>query len=456
MRLWVLFFVMAFAGSVAAQSPSSMTADEAYVRALTYFQGVINGLRVEQAQRDALRDAAILNRDDRLVAVEAELIRLRSQAAAKDVTARVALTAFAQGQGGQGLNVLERRAQNAPRSASPTLPSGKSASAEEWKQVGALAFPIDYRRAVDAYKQALALEPDDAESLSQMVRLQSRLGNTGEARAFAQRLTESSEPHARAFGLMCKGLLALNSGDQASAESLLGAALALSKSAGLKDIEADTLEALSAVANRRGRRPESDKYLVQALQINETLDRKLNQASNLASLASNALNSRKADLAENYAKRALAIFEQAKYDDGVGAALLTLGGIARSRGDATSTEGHYNQALGIFRRSGFLLGQATALNGLGDLARARGDLVQGQSRLEQAIALYKKVGEKIGQGSASYNLGLLLQARGDAIGACRQYEEALGLLKGTKSAGSARAKLTLLCGRPLISKRFGD
>ncbi|MFC1890597.1 tetratricopeptide repeat protein, partial [Thermodesulfobacteriota bacterium] len=161
-----------------------------------------------------------------------------------------------------------------------------SKAAEAYRHLGALAFLHDTQGALDAYLQAVKLDPDNPDGWNQVGRLQNRYGELAQAeQAFRKVLGESTNNKiwsAVAYGNL--GILYKTRGDLEQAEVMHRKALVIDEELGHKEGMAKDYGNLGNLYNIRGDLEQAEAMYRKSLVINEELSRKQGMASNYGNL----------------------------------------------------------------------------------------------------------------------------------------------------------------------------
>ncbi len=422
MRAWIFALALAFSGAsglaAQAQQPSSMNADQAYVRAVAYMQSEFAKMQSQDAETKA-----------RLVAAETELKRLRDQAKTQDSGAQTALSAFAEGDGAKGVDALMAQAK-----------AKAKASAEDFKRAGALAFAVDSDRAIAAFESAVALSSDDISSAQQLEWLYERVGRYDEAMALAKRLSASNDPDAHARGLLSQCSVLRKRSIFATAEALCKQALDFSSAAGLKYNEGATLIELGGIANGRGDYPTAKGYYERALTISTDTGDKVGQAAALGNLGAIARKEDDLDTAESYAKRTLALDEELSFTDDKALTLVDLGNIAMRRDDLPLAEDFFKQALALGDQLGSKQVQTITTANLGQIAYRRGALDAAESYATRALNLDDELDFIEDKALTLTDLGFIALKRNDNAKACAYFSDSVATFESIGAGASPSAE----------------
>lgn len=371
----LLFALIASLLAAAAWAQSSMTADQAYVRAVSFMQGELNRIEVDNRIRQAKAAGERIAMKAQLDAALRELAALRAEAA-KSKAAAAALTAFAENDAAGGLDALEAEAK------------AKSAAAlKDWKRIGALAFAVDTQRALRAYREALKLAPDDVEALSRFGWLAMRVGAFAEANDAAGRLIRNPDPAVQARGALDAARLAMTQDNTLRAWAFYSQALTAAQKAKSTALEAEAILGLAASAQAQGQWGR----------------------------------------AEGYSKEALIAYRKIGDEAGAADALQTLAAAARLRGLWGPSEAYLNEALGIYQKREDHVAIASVNLDLGETAMNRNSPLEAGARFREALRGFQVLGDRAGQADAARGLGDAAAARGVMSEACLNWRMAQGL-----------------------------
>jgi tetratricopeptide (TPR) repeat protein len=223
-----------------AWAQASMTADQAYVRAVSFMQGELNRIEVDNRIRNAKAMGERIAMQAQLDAALKELAALRAESS-KNKAAAAALTAFAANDAAGGLDALEAQAK-----------ARSAAALKDWKQIGALAFASDTERALRAYREALKIAPDDVEALSRFGWLAARVGDLAGANDAAGRLLQNPDPAVKARGGLDAARIAMMQDNPQRAEAFYKQALEPARSAKAAALEAEAVLGLASAAQAQG------------------------------------------------------------------------------------------------------------------------------------------------------------------------------------------------------------
>ena len=192
---------------------------------------------VLETENQSLRDQIGQNDDQALTAVAAaatDLVEEAKQAADSDPFEK-ALTELREGRP-DAAEALFRDIKEERRAL------GESAlkdAARAARHIGALAFYHDTQKALEAYREAVALDPDDADGWNRLGHLRKRLGDLDGARVAYEKVislgNRASDKSLIAVATGNLGMLLIEKGDQADGCKMLADALQLFEEIGARD-----------------------------------------------------------------------------------------------------------------------------------------------------------------------------------------------------------------------------
>ena len=318
------------------------------------------------------------------------------------------------------------------RKAAEGAASNKEAAAAA-RHLGALAYLHDTQKALNAYRRAVELDPNEADGWNQLGRLLLRVGELGEAEAAYQsalsigETTRDPATIAVAYGNL--GIIYKTRGDLDQAEAMHRKALALNEELGRKQGMASNYGNLGIVYKTRGDLEEAEAMYRKALALNEELGRKEGIANQYGNLG--IVYQTRGDLkqAEAMYRKSLAIEEELGRKGGMASDYGNLGIVYKTRGDLKQVEAMYRKSLAIEEELGRKEGMASDYGNLGIVYQTRGDLKQAEAMYRKSLAIEEELGRKEGMASDYGNLGTVYQTRGDLKQAEAMYRKSLALFK---------------------------
>jgi len=379
-RAAIILAFLACAGPIAAPAqtrPASMSADDAYVRAVAYIETRFNALRVEQAASDAVAAAEAARLRGELASARKELAALKARA---DAPSRTIIDAFAAGDPSAGLEAAEAEARKA-----------SSDAGARWLQIAALAAPFEPQRAIAAYREALRLKPDDSARLA-LAALLTRVGDAGSAVQIAQDVAKTADLALRAKALIAWGDAARGSTGELKAKALYTEAADAARTAKDRATELDALTRLAAAAIRAGDPPVWEGRLKEALAAAAALDDRIRGADAAVALAEAYLQRGIWPPAATYAAEALEIYQASNDPIGQATATMALGRAAMARPSPGLAEMHFRSALRLYEAAQAKLGQADALAELGAAVSKQNRAPEACLTWRRASGLYASAG----------------------------------------------------------------
>lgn len=302
---------------------------------------------------------------------------------ASEATIKAALNALAKGDATKAKTLLAKNAQKPGED-----PKQK---AKTYRDLGALAFFNDTIEALQAYRNATKLDPDNTEGWNQLGRLLERVGD------------------------------------------LDGAFTAYSKIEGLAETHHNQKETATAYRNLgnvnliHGDLEKAADYYQKALVANEQLDNKEDISANYGNLGLVYQARGELDKAIEYHEKALKIDENLDDKEGMAADYSNLGVAYNSRGDLEKATEYFQKSLALEENLGNKEGMAADYGNLGVIFNTRGEWDKALEYLQKSLALEEDLGHKEGMANDYTNLGNVYQNRGELDKAFEYYQNALAL-----------------------------
>ncbi len=420
-------------------------------------------LMAKLTARAAARDIAIP--DTARSSIAATIAKVLDPAEDRRSEARTALEA---GDFEGAAGALVRLAEE--QSAAVTM--AQASAAETYREAGDLYFATDTEKSIEAYRQAVGLDPGNSIARNQLGHLYRRVGeleqsaaqyrfiidnpnasgdseyrywegvalsNLGnisktrgdfdDAQNYYRRAleiqTELGNREEMAIAVGNLGNVALDRGNIDEAESNFLKALAIQEELGEEARAARQLRNLGNAAATRGDGDTADEYFQRALAIFERLGDDAGAADQLTGLGINAFQRSEYTEARDYTERALALHRRLGYKQAIAADLGNLGNIAMLQDDDTAAEAYFSESLSLQRELGSRGGEATLLGALGQLAKRGGDLERAAEYLGQTLAIGEEIGARETVAITLNNLGNIAWLRGDYDAAAGYYQRSL-------------------------------
>ena len=236
---------------------------------------------------------------------------------------------------------------------------GKAANEEAAtaaRHLGALAFLHDTQKALNAYRRATQLDPDNEQGWNQLGHLLQRTGQLKDAEAAYQRVLALGEKRndqswiANAYTNL--GILYQIRGELEQAEAMYCKSLILEEALGRQEGMARAYTGLGSLYYTRGELEQAEAMYHKSLVLNEALGHK-------------------AGMAHNY---------------------TGLGIVYETHGELEQAEVMYHKSLVLNEALGRKAGMASVYGNLGSLYYTRGELEQAKTTYQKALTLFQEVG----------------------------------------------------------------
>ena len=285
------------------------------------------------------------------------------------------------------------------------------------RHIGALAFLHDTDKALAAYREAVALDPDDPDGWNQLGHLLDRTGDLdGATEAYGRVLSlgnavEDQGLVAAATGNL--GLLYATRGDLDRAEEMHRKSLDINESLGRKAGMAIQYGNLGNRYLTRGDLDRAEEMYRKSLDIDESLGRKEGMADQYGNLGNLYATRGDLDRAEEMFRKSLDISESLGRKEGMASVTGNLGILYKSRGDLDRAEEMHRRSLNISESLGRKEGMAIQYGNLGNLYKTRGDLDRAEEMYQKSLDINELLGRKEGMAIQYGNFGNLYLIRGE-------------------------------------------
>ena len=220
------------------------------------------------------------------------------------------------------------------------------------RHLGALAFLYNTQKALDAYREAVELDPDDPDGWNQLGQILHRIGDLDEAEAafgcvlgLGNRV-EGNRVIAAATGNL--GVIHLTRGDLDKSEEFHLKSLALHKELGHKEGMASQYGNLGLIHRRRGDLDKAEELHLKSLALEEDLGRKEGMASDYGNLGLIHRTRGDLDKAEGFHLKSLALYEELGHKEGIANQYGNLGTIRAQRDDTSGACAYWAKAKALF------------------------------------------------------------------------------------------------------------
>ena len=221
-----------------------------------------------------------------------------------------------------------------------------------------------------------------------------------EGRARLAKLLKIAETHtptkAHNRALFAAGVLAVEQGDYASAETLIRQSLEISRELGDQQGAAVSLNALAVSARDRGDVSNARSLFEESLALWREVGDQKAVARSLSNLANIVKLQGDNPRARSLYAECLSIFSGLGDRTGVAWSMNYQGDVVRDQGDSAGARVLYEEALAIFRELGDRWGIAGTLADLGSLASEQGDYSAAQDLYRQSIRIFQELEHKRG------------------------------------------------------------
>ena len=256
------------------------------------------------------------------------------------------------------------------------------------RHIGALAYLHDTQKALSAYAEAVAFDPEDPDGWNRLGLLQKRLGDLEAAIQAFERV------------------------------------LALGNKVNDKVVVAAAYGNLGTVYRTRGDLEKAEEHHLKSLAIEEELDRKEGMANQYGNLG--IVHAKRGELAkaEEHFLKSLAIEEELGRKEGMASDYGNLGLVYEERGELEKAEEYHLKSLAIEEELGRKEGMASDYGNLGLVYETRGELEKAEEHFLKSLALNEELDRKEGMAISYVNLGIVYAKRGKLQKACEAWAQA--------------------------------
>ncbi len=286
--------------------------------------------------------------------------------------------------------------QTIAKNAEKTAKDSKEKEARAYRNLGAIAFLTETKKAIKAYLKATDLAPDNAIGWNQLGHLYRRTGEIDKATDAYNcvlALGETADDQdliAVAYGNL--GLLYKTRGELDKTEEFYLKSLAINETLGSKEGMASAYGNLGILYQTRGELNKAEEFHLKSLAIDETLGRKEGMASQYGNLGILYKTRGELDKAEEFYLKSLAINETLGSKEGMASDYGNLGILYKTRGELDKAEEFYLKSLAINETLGRKEGMANQYTNLGNLYKTRGELDKARESWEASAQLFKSLG----------------------------------------------------------------
>jgi len=224
------------------------------------------------------------------------------------------------------------------------------------RHLGALRYLHDTQAAVEAYTEAVNLDPDDPAGWNMLGLLHLRQGQLDPAATAFERVlglgNQIEDKAVIATALSHLGVIYQIRGDLDKAEETHLMALAIDEEIDRKEGMANDYGNLGVIYQTRGELEKAEEMHLLALAIDEGFDRKEGKANAYGNLGLIYRTRGDLDKAEEFFRKSLALDEKLGDKEGIALQYGNLGLICQTRGDVAGACEHWSTALRLFEEVG--------------------------------------------------------------------------------------------------------
>lgn len=297
----------------------------------------------------------------------------------------------------------------------------------------------DYDRAMDYYKQALALreaaghKSKIASSLFNVATIHRYRGDYAQALdMFLKNLHANEEAGNKpltAQALLNIGTVYRRTGNYALALNYYGRSLTLQEQIGFKQGVADALTAIGNVHTLQSNFPQALENYRQSLDMHRASGDKRGIQAALGSIGIAYTLQGEHKQALEYLNESLTLSEAMNYEQGTANTLNNIGDSLNAIGERDRALEHVRRALRMHEATGDRPGILVSLVGLANINISRGDFAQGLDFADRAAALAREINDPWMLEQALTAAGLAYRAQGKRLQARRSFEEAVAAIE---------------------------
>jgi tetratricopeptide (TPR) repeat protein len=380
-------------------------------------------------------------KDTEIQALKATIERLQLEPG--DELKRDALQALSEGNTKKAISLLEKSAQLCTEKAKQF----SKKAAQDWVDIGNIAFLNNSLKALNAYQNATRLDPSSLVAWNRLGHILSRLGRLEEAKHACEQVLELAEKdvssQASAYGNL--GIIYRTRGKLDKAEEFCRKSLDIDKALGQQEGMAAAYVNLGNIYQSRGKLDKAEEFYRKSLDINKALGQQEGMASAYGNLGIIYRTRGKLDKAEEFCRKSLDINKALGRQKGMASAYGNLGVIYQSRGKLDKAEEFYRKSLDINKALGQQKDMAIVYNNLGIIYRTRGKLDKAEEFCRKSLDINKALGRQKGMANAYFNLGIIYRTRGKLDKAYAYWQKSLELFSniGAKSQSNIAGGLII-------------
>ena len=301
---------------------------------------------------------------------------------------KAALAALAKGNTTMAKSLFARTAEKAEQQAKQ--------GAEALRNLGALAFLDNTQEAVQAYRRATQLDPDNADGWNKLGLLLMRVGDLTEAITSYNTVLALGEQHddkgeiANAYGNL--GIIYAIRGELDKARAFFQKALTLDKALGRKEGMANAYSNLGTIYKIRGELDNANAFYQKALKLYQAIGNKEGVANAYSNLGSNYQTRGELDKAFEFNQKSLKLNQALGDKAGMASNYLNLGLVYKTRDELDKAIVFYQKALNLNQALGRKEGMANQYGNLGNVYKLQGNKVEAKRYYLMSLELFKQLG----------------------------------------------------------------
>ncbi len=301
---------------------------------------------------------------------------------------KAALDALAQGNTALAKALFEKETQRVELAAKQ--------GAAAYRNLGALAFLNNTQEALQAYRRATQLDPDDATGWNELGTLLMRVGDLDDAIAAYSKVLalgesqQDKEKIAWAYGNL--GSVYFTRGDLDKAVEFYEKGLAIQIALGDKQGMAAKYGNLGNVYKTRGDLNKAIEFYQKALTLHEALGSKEGMAQNYSGLGLVYFKRGDLNKAIEFQQKALTLDEDLGSKEGMAQNYGNLGLVYDKRGDLDKAIEFYQKSLAIAEALGIKETSANQYANLGLVYEQKGNKAEAKRYYQKSIELYNTLG----------------------------------------------------------------
>jgi tetratricopeptide (TPR) repeat protein len=329
-------------------------------------------------------------KDAEIQTLKATIERLQLESG--DELKKAALQALSEGNTKKATSLLEKSVQLRTEKAKQF----SEKAAQDWVDIGNIAFLNDSLKALNAYQNAIRLDPSSLVAWNRLGHILKRLGRLEEAKQAYEHLLELAENdesfQAIAYGNL--GIIYQIRGELDKAEEFHRKSLEIDKALGRQEGMANAYGNLGIIYGIRGELDKAEEFYRKSLEIEKALGRQEGMANAYGNLGIIYGIRGELDKAEEFYRKSLDINKALGRQEGMANQYGNLGIIYKTRGDLDKAEEFYRKSLDINKALGRQENMANQYGNLGNIYRTRGELDKACAYWQKSQELFSNIGAK--------------------------------------------------------------